>query len=53
MWFDIINLYEQGLTECQIAARLGISVYDVAEVLDEYFSPDYWYDEYDYYDEEW
>lgn len=49
MWFDIINLYEQGLTECKIAARLGISVYDVAEVLDEY---DYWYYEDDYYDEE-
>lgn len=48
MWYDIINLYEQGLTECQIAARLGISVYDVVEVLD-----DYWYYEDDYYDEEW
>lgn len=53
MWNDIINLCEQGLTECQIAARLGIPAYYVEEVLDEYFSPDYWYYEDDYYDKEW
>ena len=53
MWFSIIDLYEKGFTECQIAARLGISVYDVAKALNEYFSSNYWYDEDDYYDEEW
>ena len=53
MHLEIINLCKQGLTECQIATRLGISIYDVAKVLNEYFTPDYWDDEDDYYDEEW
>lgn len=47
MYDRIIQLWLNGYSEAEIADRLGISTYEVEDVLDD------WYDEDDYYDEEW
>lgn len=54
MDIEILNLFHQGFTECQIAVKLGISYSEVMYVLDSYFDS-LWFDNYYYEDEyvEW
>lgn len=44
MYDEIIFLFYQGFSECQIAAELGIHYAEVMEVLDNWFFP-WWYDD--------
>lgn len=41
MYNKIINLYYEGYSEGEIAAKLGIPLYEVRDVLDDYFEDDW------------